>query len=96
MKRVERFKEIRIKQRRIVISLFLFFFMIISGICISDYSVNSLMKNENRIGLVTLEKKDASLYLLNILNIEIYINTRYVEEDFKKVKSVVAAMLNGK
>ncbi|AUS95924.1 hypothetical protein CDQ84_07610 [Clostridium thermosuccinogenes] len=93
MGRVERFREIRISRRKFRLSFLFFFLLVITGLCVVDYSVNSIMKNEYSVEFVSLEREGSSLYSLNIFDHKIYINTEYVEKDFRRIKSAINSIL---
>lgn len=89
MSRVERFKQARHIKIKYFIALFLFVTFVITGICAADYSINSLMQNEKRIGIVTMNSITENRIKVNIMNIEFFINTTYLNRDIKRINSYI-------
>jgi hypothetical protein len=86
MNRVEKFKEAR-KFRIKCISIFVFsFLMAITGVCISDYSVNALMKNQKTIQLVEVKSIDKTKVHVSILNLGVDMDTSHFMKDFKGIR----------
>ena len=87
MNRVQRLKETKSNKRRFVGLAILFFSVILVGVSVVDYSFNSLMKNEKRLEIISYKSHSDSLLEVSIMNKKIYMNTKYIEKDFQKLKS---------
>jgi hypothetical protein len=94
MKRVEKYRESRYVKRKFILSFLLFFSLTIIGLCASDYSVNNILKNEKKIKLVCIEKKDSNIYKLDILNKSIEINTTYISRDYDNLKKALTGLIH--
>lgn len=85
MNRVEKFREIRKYRRKMFSSFFLFFLLLATGICIVDYTVNSLIKDENCINIVSIQNRE--LYLeIALMNKKLQLDIRHIREDIEKIK----------
>lgn len=93
MSRLEKYRQIRINKRKFRLSMLMFLIVIITGLCIADYSINGLMKNEYAIEFVSVDKVGPSLYSINIFDYRFLINTEYVEKDFNRVRSTIGSIL---
>jgi hypothetical protein len=89
--RVEKFKQIRAERKKVKMVVLLFAVLIVTGICISDLSVNSLMNNDNSIKLISFEKDDSSL-TINFLNEKLNLNAGEFGKSFKKIQNTAARM----
>jgi hypothetical protein len=89
MGRVEKFKEIRLLRRKYIFSFLLIVVVFVAGICFTDYSINSLMKNENRLSIVTYSLKNNSNIEISILNNKFYFDISYLKRDLGKLKTLV-------
>ena len=85
MSRVERFREARKYRRKIFSSIFLFFLLLITGICIVDYTTNSLLKNENCINIFSIQSGDSYIEIA-FMNNRFRLDTTYIEKDRKKIR----------
>jgi len=90
---MKKYRQIRMNKRKFRLSRLLFFIVIITVLCISDYSINGIMKNEYSIGFVSVDKVGPALYSLNIFDYKILINTEYVEKDFRRVRNTIESIL---
>lgn len=89
MNRLEKFRQIRQVKRKFLSIVFLCVFLLISGICIVDYSVNSLIRNNKNVGLIEL-KSSKSYIEVCLLNNKLYINTSYINRDIKRIRKLVS------
>lgn len=89
MGRLEKFREARQSKRKYVFAFFLFFFLILPGLYIADYSTNTLMKNQNHAGIVSFKKLSDTYFELDILDKKIHINTIFVSRDFQNLKKKI-------
>lgn len=95
MNRLEKFRGIRNYRRKLFSSFFLFFFLLISGICITDSSVNGLMKNENSVRIIYVNSKDSSIEI-NFMSRKVLINTTYISSDLSRFKNMIDNLLSHK
>ncbi|MCX8130998.1 MAG: hypothetical protein N3I35_12980 [Clostridia bacterium] len=86
MNRVERFKVERKFRLKCTLLIVLFLILILTGICVSDYSINTLMKNEKKISLITVKQEGSFNMSVSIMNIAIHLDTSYFSKDLKKIK----------
>lgn len=66
----------------------LFVLILVTGSCIADYSVNSLMRSEECVSLLSLRNK-GSYYEISFLNKRFYFNTEYIERDLKRIREIL-------
>ena len=85
MSRLERFREARKYRRKIFSSIFLFFLVLITGLCIVDYTTNSLLKDENRIKIFSVQSGDSYIEIA-FMNNKLRLDTTYIEKDRKKIR----------
>jgi hypothetical protein len=95
LSRLERYREIRRTRRKFVSLILLFFFLLVSGTCITDYSINNLMRDKKSIGFLAVERFDTCIEI-SFMNQKIYLNTVYLERDMKKLKSLAAGIFGKK
>lgn len=88
MNRLEHFKEARKSRRKYVLSVSLLLIMVVTGFCIIDYSINSLMKNEKRISLVSYQYINEDRIEVNVLNNKFLVNISYIRRDFEKIRNM--------
>ena len=82
MGRAERFKSIRIYRRKFISSFFLFFLLMIAGICIADYSINFLIKNSKEVEIISL--KNSGTYLeISLMNRKFLLDMTYINRDYQ-------------
>lgn len=86
MSRVERFKQARRAKKRYAITFVAFIIFMLGGICAADYSINSLMRNDNRIEVVRVEKSEDSRMTIHYLNREFQMDFRYVKRDWGRLQ----------
>ncbi|HEX3030090.1 MAG TPA: hypothetical protein VHT34_12490 [Clostridia bacterium] len=92
MNRVDVFRQKRQFRRKIKIVVITFLLFILAGIVIADYSVNSLMKDENRIEMVTMDNKK-DYYVFDLLGKKIYIKLTHIKNDCEKVKDMIRSII---
>lgn len=85
MNRLEKFREARRYRRKIFSSFFLFFLLLFTGICIVDYTVNSLINGESRINIVSVESKESRVEI-TLMNKKLRLDTKYIKKDMKKIR----------
>lgn len=94
MRRYEKYKSERQYKRNIILSLVVFFILIAAGVGIADFSVNSILKDENSIGVIQWNNLKNNYTELEIMNKKIYINTLYIKNDYYKFKSRIKRMIH--
>lgn len=94
MGRLERFKEIRVTRRRYILSILIFLMLMIPGICISDYSINSILRNEKRIEVVGVRNINNSYIELDLLKRKYYINIKYLFRDYENVRKRIMGIFS--
>lgn len=85
MNRLEKFRESRRYRRKIFSSFFLFFSLLLTGICLVDYSVNSLMNGESRINIVLVQSEESKVEI-TLMNKKFRLDTKYIKKDMKKIR----------
>lgn len=94
MSRVERFRQNRRLKFKIAACFFIFLVTIFTGISTADYSINSIMKNETRIKVFTLEEFDNNYIKISIMNKALYVNTSYIKRDYNRVREFIKKSIN--
>ncbi len=93
MNRLDKFRQERYFKRKCRMMVLLFLLLVVAGIGISDYSVNSLMNGRKAIEVVSFERKDSSYLALNFAGYRFYINTGHINRDINKFKNQAAKIL---
>lgn len=93
MSRVEQFRTVRQTRLKYSISFLLFFILLITGICVVDYAVNSITRNVNKIDIISVKSIDESYYELSFANEEFYLDTKYIKRDFTRLKNSIMRIL---
>ena len=75
-------------------TLLLVFFLLTSGMLIADYSVNVLLKNENKIGFIEINNLGNYSYEVNLVGNIFYVDARYLTRDFNELKSILTKHIN--
>ena len=88
MKRLEKYRALRIARKKCIFISLLCFIIIITGILTVDYSINALMNGENGIKLFAVKKTGDGCYLIKIFNKDLYLNINYIKEDVAKIASI--------
>lgn len=86
MNRVEEYKLLRVYKRKCVMVLLLFLIITFTGVLVSDYCINSIVKNENKIEVLELKNEDNTTIKLNVLNNVIILHFSGVLKDFDSLK----------
>lgn len=89
MSRLEKYRAARRFKRRYTSLFFLFFFIIIFGLCVVDYSTNWLVKNQRSIQLVDLNMED-DIIEIKILDESIKIDVSVIINDLDRLKQKFA------
>ena len=62
--------------------------LLVSGICIVDYSVNNLLNNNSSIDIISVKASETELEI-SILNYKLSLNTTYINRVINKLKSLI-------
>jgi hypothetical protein len=85
MSRLEKYKQLRSLRQRYFISVLLFLFLLVTGICIADSSINGLMSGGSGLNLFSVKKYENSLELV-FMNKKLYLNTQYIQHDLQNLR----------
>ena len=80
--------EIRITKMKYVFSFFLFFILLVTGICAVDYSANLLMNDVPSIKIFSVAEKGASGEI-SLFNYKFSLDTTYVKRDMDRLKKTL-------
>lgn len=92
MSRAARFKSMRRHRRNYVSSFFLSVIILILGVGVVDYSVNSLMYNKKEINIISLDRLNDQ-YQINFLGYKLSIDTSYIRQDYKNIVDAIKNLL---
>lgn len=85
MNRLEKYKQLRNLRQRYLISVLLFLFLLVTGICITDSSINGLMAGGRSPGIFSINNYGSSLEVV-FMNKKIYINMQYIRRDLENLR----------
>lgn len=85
MNRVQRFREIRHFKIKLILVISFFLLTLFAGIGAVDYSMSSLLRGEEGLGIFSMGPYGEDYYKVSIFNNSIYINTKYISRDYKKL-----------
>lgn len=74
MGRVEKFKELREFQRKRLLIGFLALGLLISGISMADYALNSLIRNQKHVSFFSIQDANNNCTEISLLNEKIYVD----------------------
>jgi hypothetical protein len=94
MKRLEKYRAIRIARKKCIFISLMCFIIIFTGILTVDYSLNTLMNGENGIKLFAVKKIEDECYQIIIFNKSLYLNTNHIKEDFNRLAEWLNRTLN--
>jgi hypothetical protein len=89
MNRVEEFKILRNHKRKCIFILLFFLIIIITGILVSDFCINSIIKNEKKVDILKMESGKDTIIRFNVLNKVFDLHYGGVVNDFDEIKSKV-------
>jgi hypothetical protein len=89
MNRVEEFKILRNHKRKCIFILLFFLIIIITGILVSDFCINSIIENEKKIDILKMESGKDTIIRFNVLNKVFDLHYGGVVNDFDEIKSKV-------
>jgi hypothetical protein len=87
MNRVEEFKILRNHKRKCIFILLFFLIIIITGILVSDFCINSIIKNEKKVDILKMESGKDTIIRFNVLNKVFDLQYGGVVNDFDEIKS---------
>lgn len=91
MGRREVFRNERLQRRKFILALFLCCMLLVSGLCVVDYSTNVLLYNRNYVGFFSVRNQKTYLEL-SIFNKKVYINTSYVNRDLERLSQYIGRL----
>ena len=89
MNRVEEFKLIRGYKKKCVSIILFFLVLTVAGVLVSDYCINSIVKNEKKVEILQWESGKDTTIKLSVLNSEIVVQYGGVLKDFQYLKGKV-------
>lgn len=89
MNRVQKYRIERKTKLKTVLLVMLFCLILITGIIESDYTNNTVMLDDDHIGIVNLSWTDPSFLKVNIMNWTVVIDTKYIRRDFENLKKFI-------
>lgn len=84
MGRRDTYRNERKLRRKYVLTVFLCCALLVSGLCVVDYSTNVLVYNTNSIDILSVQSHKNSLEL-SLFNKKLYINTSYIGTDLERL-----------
>jgi hypothetical protein len=87
MNRVEEFKILRNHKRKCIFILLFFLTITITGILVSDFCINSIIKNEKKVDILKMESGKDTTIRFNVLNKVFDLQYGGVVNDFDEIKS---------
>ncbi len=85
MNRVQRFRELRHFRMKLAMTFMLFILILCVGIGVADYSMSGLLKDEKGFGIFSVNSYGEDYYRISFFDNAIYINTKYVARDYKRL-----------
>lgn len=89
MSRVEEFKRTRHTRIKVTMTFLLFFIIIVLGITVSDYSINSLMNDEKSVSVISTKWISDTCFQISFMDWNLPINMKYVLNDYGRFKEYV-------
>lgn len=89
--RVEKYRQKRILRQKTITAIFLFFFILTSGILAVDYGTNSLVAGREGIAIAAVSSGDSCIEI-TIMNRKIYLNTQYIKRDLENLKDYLRSI----
>jgi len=86
MGRVDSFKELRLVKLRMFIAILMFLVVLVVGIGIVDYSINSVVSDTPKIEIVKVAEVSNNLYTIDFANKRYNLNTFYLSRDIQRLK----------
>lgn len=92
MSRLEKYKQLRSLRQRYFISVLLFLFLLVTGICIADSSINGLMVGSSGLNIFSVKNYEGSLQIV-FMNQKVYLNTQYIQRDLQNLRKEADRLL---
>jgi hypothetical protein len=89
MSRKSRFRDQRIYNLKIVVTILFFFIIIIGGMLAIDYNRCNVYYGQGSFEIFSVKNSDNDIYHINILDNQININLKYVKRDYKKMTNLL-------
>jgi hypothetical protein len=91
MGRLEKFRQARNIRHKYFLSAVIFLFLLVAGMVIADYSVNSLIEGDMGVSVFAVENSGKYIEI-TFMNQKLYVNTQYINRDLGKLKLQVARL----
>jgi len=85
MNRVQKFKELRRFKIKLTLMVFVFILILFTGIGVVDYSMSSLLKGRQSLGIFSVGAYCQDYYKVSVFDKSLYINTKYISQDYTKL-----------
>ncbi len=85
MSRLEKYRQLRGLKQRYFISVLVFLFLLVTGICIADSSINGLMAGGSGLNIFSV-KNDGDSVQVVFMNQKVYLNTQYIRHDMQRLE----------
>ncbi len=85
MNRVQKFREIRHFRIKLIIIFFVFILTLFAGLGAVDYSMSSLLSDEQRIRIFSIRPYGEEYCKISFFDNSLYINTKYISRDYKRM-----------
>ncbi len=85
MNRVQKFREIRHFRIKLIIIFSFFILTLFVGIGAVDYSMSSLLSDEQRIHIFSIRPYGMEYCKISFFDNSLYINTEYISRDYKRM-----------
>ena len=82
MNRVQRFREIRYFRIKLITIFSVFILTLFAGIGAVDYSMSSLLSDEQRIHIFSIRPYGEEYCKISFFDKSLYINTKYISRDY--------------
>lgn len=95
MGRLHKFREIRVLRQKYFFSIFIFLTILSMGLCIADYSVNSLIGVQKGLKFFSMRNYESYLEVI-FMNQKLDIDTEYINRDLKRLRAQAERIIGGK
>lgn len=85
MNRVEKYRYIRHFRIKMIITFMSFILTLFTGIFVVDYSMSSLLSDEQRLLIFSVCPYGEEYYKISIFDKNLYINTKYLSRDYNRL-----------
>lgn len=87
LSRLERYRQNRVEKRKYSVVALFFVFIVLSGLCISDYSINAIMNNDYSLSMIKVYKSSDSSIGVNLLDRKLDIDVSFLLNAYSEVRS---------